>query len=181
MKPTRLILVVALLSAALVAGYPAYQAKSDRAEVALQAAIKTEMVNGDLNAAIEQYEKIIAALDTSRETVAKAMLRLGGCYEKLGLKEAQQIYRRLINDYSENKNEVSVARIRLASLERTLELNSENENVTESEGIRIKSIWKVPGTDFLGSISPDGRFHAYIYWAETASFRTTSLCKAGLR
>jgi Tol biopolymer transport system component len=120
MKPTRLLLVVALLSTALIAVYPAYQAKSDRAEVTLQAAIKKEMVDGDLKTAIEQYKKIIATRGTSRETVAKAMLRLGGCYEKLGSKEAQQIYRRLINDYSENKNEVSVARIRLISLERTL-------------------------------------------------------------
>jgi Tol biopolymer transport system component len=165
-KPTRLLLVVALLSTALIAGYPAYQAKSDRAEVALQAAIKTEMVDGDLKAAIEQYKKIIAIRGASRQTVAKAMLRLGGCYEKLGLKEAQQIYKRLINDYSENKYEVSVARIRLASLERTLAQKNEKENGTESEGIRIKSIWKVPGTDFLGSVSPDGRFHAYIYWGE---------------
>ena len=54
MKPTRLLLVFALLLTALIAGYPAYQARSERAEVALQAAIKTEMVNGDLNAAIEQ-------------------------------------------------------------------------------------------------------------------------------
>ncbi len=166
MKPTRFFLVIALLSTALIAGYPAYQANSNRAEVALQAAIKTELVNGDLNAAIEQYKKIIATRGTSRETVAKAMLRLGGCYEKLGLKEAQQIYTSLINDYSENKNEVSVARIRLASLERTLAQKDEKENVTESEGIRIKSIWKVPGTDYLGSVSPDGRFHAYIYWGE---------------
>ena len=54
MKPTRLFLVVALLSTALITGYPAYQAKSDRAEVALQAAIKKEMVDGDLKVAIDK-------------------------------------------------------------------------------------------------------------------------------
>jgi Tol biopolymer transport system component len=43
---------------------------------------------------------------------------------------------------------------------------NEKEKVSEPEGIRIKQIWKEPGTDFLGSVSPDGRFHAYIYWGE---------------
>ena len=45
---------------------------------------------------------------------------------------------------------------------------NKKENVTESEGIRIEPIWKEPGTDFIGSVSPDGRFHAFIYWGEGA-------------
>ena len=41
---------------------------------------------------------------------------------------------------------------------------SETENVAKSEGIRIRQIWKEPYTDYLGSISFDGRLHAYVYW-----------------
>jgi Tol biopolymer transport system component len=48
------------------------------------------------------------------------LLQLGICYEKLGSGQAQQAYRQLIKEYSENREEVSVARNRLAKLELTL-------------------------------------------------------------
>ena len=41
---------------------------------------------------------------------------------------------------------------------------NETENLAKSEGIRIRQIWKEPYTDYLGSISFDGRLHAYVYW-----------------
>jgi hypothetical protein len=42
---------------------------------------------GDLNAAIEQYKKIVALPGSSRTVAAQALIHLGQCYEKLG--EAQ--------------------------------------------------------------------------------------------
>ena len=78
--------------------------------------------------AIDLYQEIIKQYPGNRQVMAKALLHAGFCYEKLGLKEAQQVYQRVINDYSENKNEVSLARARLSSLERTLaDLQSETK------------------------------------------------------
>jgi Tol biopolymer transport system component len=38
------------------------------------------------------------------------------------------------------------------------------ENLKESEGIKIKQIWKEPYTDDLGTVSSDGRLRSYVYW-----------------
>ncbi len=85
-----LALLVGLLCAALFAGYLASQAKEDKADVALQAAIKTETVDGDLRGAIEQYKKIAALPGAGRATVATALLRMGQCHEKLGAADSQE-------------------------------------------------------------------------------------------
>ena len=60
MKPTKLVLLTGLLCATLFAGSLANQVKDNKADVALQAAIKTETVDGNLKGAIEQYKKIAA-------------------------------------------------------------------------------------------------------------------------
>jgi Tol biopolymer transport system component len=88
----------------------------DRAEVQLQAAIKKEVFDGDLKGAIEQYKKIVADHGGNRAVAAKALLRLGGCYEKLGRDEAQKTYQQLINDYPDQAAEVASARQKLAGL-----------------------------------------------------------------
>ncbi|MBP1778188.1 MAG: hypothetical protein H6Q86_4199, partial [candidate division NC10 bacterium] len=56
--------------------------KPGRADVALEAAAKKEMVDGDLKGAIEQYQKVIAEFSTTdRASAAKALVRMGQCYE----------------------------------------------------------------------------------------------------
>lgn len=84
--------------------------------VLLRAAIEKEEVDGDLSAAIEQYKRIIANNGNNRGVAAKALFRLGGCYEKLGQDEARKIYRRLIANYSDQTQEVALARQRLSLL-----------------------------------------------------------------
>jgi Tol biopolymer transport system component len=101
---------------------------------------------------------------------AKAQLHIGLCYEKLGLTEAQQAYRRVIADYPDHTDEVAVARERLNSLERELvELNrrptfrkiefaSEPRNgVLSPDGQKLAfssddAVWVVP---LQGNISAD--------------------------
>ena len=41
---------------------------------------------------------------------------------------------------------------------------NEKENVMEPEGIKIRQIWKEPYTDYLGTVTDDGRLRAYVYW-----------------
>ncbi|MBP1602624.1 MAG: hypothetical protein H6Q06_2775, partial [Acidobacteria bacterium] len=87
MKPATLFLLTGLLCMGPPAVYPVSQAKDDRAEVALQAAIKKEMVDGDLKGAIEQYKKI--AQSGNRAAAARALVRMGQCQERLGEAEAR--------------------------------------------------------------------------------------------
>jgi tetratricopeptide (TPR) repeat protein len=114
MKPATRFLLAALLCAALPAGFSANQAKDDRAEVALQAAIKKETIDGDLKGAIEQYQRI--AQSTNRAVAAKALLRMGQCHEKLGNAEARTAYQRLVRDFGDQAEIVAQAQVRLAAL-----------------------------------------------------------------
>ena len=119
MKPTKLVLLTWLLCAALSAGYLASQAKDNKAEVALQAAIKTETVDGDLKGAIEQYKKIAALPGAGRAVVATALLRMGQCHEKLGdadTQEARKAYEQVVREYADQAGIVAQARVRLAAL-----------------------------------------------------------------
>ena len=116
MKHAKLVLLTGLLCTALFAGYLASQAKDNKAEVALQAAIKTETVDGNLNSAIEQYKKIVALPGAGRATVATALLRMGQCHEKLGNAEARTAYERVVRDFADQAEIVAQARVRLAVL-----------------------------------------------------------------
>src|SRR5690349_18706522 len=68
-------------------------------DVALRAAMETETVRGDLKGAIEQYKRIAQGND--RASAAKALVRMGECYTKLGDAEARNIYQRVLREYSD--------------------------------------------------------------------------------
>jgi Tol biopolymer transport system component len=92
---------------------------SNQAEVQLQAAIKAEVFDGNLKAAIERYQRIIASFGNDRPVVAKALIRMGQCYEKLGdaqAKQARAAYERVVRDFADQAEIVAQARVRLAAL-----------------------------------------------------------------
>src|SRR5437899_10001557 len=84
--------------------------KKDEPELWLQQAMQTETVDGDLKSAVEQYKKVIARQGASREVVAKALVRLGQCYEKQGSAEARKQYDRVIREFSDQKEAVAADR-----------------------------------------------------------------------
>jgi hypothetical protein len=68
----------------------------DGEEIALQAGIKKETVDGDLPGAIQIYEKIVR-LGRSPLAIAKARLHIGACHEKLGdFQAAARVYEEII-------------------------------------------------------------------------------------
>jgi len=97
-----------------VRSVPGSQAKDDRAEVALQAAIKKEMVDGDLKGAIEQYKKI--AQSGNRAAAARALVRMGQCQERLGEAEARKAYEKVVREYADQAEAAAEARTRLVAL-----------------------------------------------------------------
>jgi len=90
--------------------------KNDQPELLLQNAIQTEMVGGNLKAAIEQYNKILAQKATPRPVAARALFQLGQCQEKLGQAEARKAYERLVKEYGDQVEVAAQARLRLAAL-----------------------------------------------------------------
>ena len=91
------------------------------AEHLYQSGIYKEEVEGELEKAIEVYERIIKDFPENESTAAKALYHIGMCYEKLGKQEAQKAYQRLIEEYPGQVQEVNLAKARLASLLKAVE------------------------------------------------------------
>ena len=94
--------------ASLAAGQPA-----ERVEVRLKAAMHQALVDGDLQAAIEQYADIVARAGGNRTVAAQALLQMGHAYEKLGSPEALRAYERVLRDYPDQVEAVAAAQTRL--------------------------------------------------------------------
>ncbi|MFZ0304400.1 MAG: hypothetical protein WAL75_17040 [Terracidiphilus sp.] len=84
------------------------------AGVQLEAGIEKEDVDGDLKSAMDIYQNIAADTSAPRDLRAKALLRLGGCEEKLG-RQAKQVYQQIVRDYADQPA-ATQARKRLAML-----------------------------------------------------------------
>ena len=116
--------VITVLAIALM--WPATGYAQQTAEELYQAGLYQEEAQGDLEGAIQLYRQLVENHSGNREVAARAQLRIGLCYEKLGLTEARQAYRSVIDDFPEQREEVATAQQRLASLAQELaELNRE--------------------------------------------------------
>jgi Tol biopolymer transport system component len=123
--------------------------------VQLRAAIEKEETAGDLEGAMALYRQIIAANGKNRVVTARAILRLAGCYEKLGQGEARKLYEQLVAEYSDQTQEVTQARTRLAAL---------TAGARARAGDSRLSIRRVPDLDMYAKPSPDGRYVAFVDW-----------------
>jgi Tol biopolymer transport system component len=154
MKPiSRIILALILTGGSLMllaSGVPE-QSPQDP-EVLFQRAVQLETIEGDLNAAIDLYRQVVENNGNHRSLAAKALLRLGGCYEKQGKEEARKTYQELISNYSDQQVEVKLARSRLAAL---------TSETAKDSGIMTRQVWSGPEVEFSGRPSPDGRYLSY--------------------
>ena len=126
--------------------------KSDQQELSLQKAIQTETVDGDLKSAIEQYKKIAQGRD--RAVAAKALVRMGECYEKLGDTEARKAYERVVRDFGDQKDLAETARTRLAALGRA-------GGIGHPPGVTLRKVWAIDRRQLTGSPTPDGRYFSF--------------------
>jgi len=125
-------------------------------EMKLEAAIHREIVAGDLPGAIGQYRSIVAEAGTPRPVSARAYLQIGLCQEKSGQREeAYDTYRRLVTEYGDQTEIVSVARTKLAAW-------SGPRNLKFEEGVtgKVPPGWFVPSlsrdADYLAELRRDG-------------------------
>lgn len=117
-----------------------------------QQALVMERAEGDVQGAIELYQRIARDFAADRPLAAKALVQMGLCYEKLGLAEARQTYQQVIDVFPEQQGEVAVARERLVILAQAL---AELEPAASFRKIRI------PSNPRNGVLSPDGAQLAY--------------------
>src|SRR5262245_43091475 len=106
--------LITKLGTLLLAASLAWTQAPDRNQMALQAAMKKETVDGDLKGAIEAYKKLAQGKDQA--IAAKALVRMGECYERLGDAEARKVYERVVREFGGQKDSVEAARARLAVL-----------------------------------------------------------------
>jgi Tol biopolymer transport system component len=143
----RLMLVLCLSALLLLPAVSADVQKGQQAQFLLEQATKKELIDGDLKGAIETYQKILSLEGVPRPVVARALLQLGQCYEKLGSTEARKAYERLVREFADQSEETEAARARLASLG------------AHDGTMRIRRIWAGRLDDLWGAApTRDGRY-----------------------
>src|SRR3990172_7340187 len=146
MKP----ILIGIVSAMLVMAALALGAqKPDDVERKLKAAMNTELVDGNLKAAIEQYKKV--AQRGIRPLAAQALVHMAECYQKLGDAEARKIYERVVREFADQKEAAATARTRLGG-----------NATTQNAGIVTRQVWSGPNVYIYGSVSPDGRYLSFV-------------------
>jgi Tol biopolymer transport system component len=136
-------------------------------------ALYVEEGQGDLQKAIGLYQDIVKRFPESREVAAKAQLHIGLCYEKLGLKEAEKAFQKVISDFPDQVEAVKTAREKL-----TLLPGARAALEKGAEEIRIRKVWdNALDSFFMGAPSPDGRYLTYVDWQNFANLGVRDLVK----
>ncbi len=124
-----------------------------------QEALYLEEAEGDLEKAIGLYKKILEQFPEEREVAVKAQLHIGLCYEKLGLKEAQNAFEKVVDNFPEQEEEVKIARQKLSRLLKAKAVIEDKE-----KELTMKKVFTVAPRDLVGTPSPDGRYLSTVDW-----------------
>ena len=149
------ILVAFMAAILMVVGF---QSSPDH-KVLFEKAKFTMETKGDLRGAIKLFNEIIEKYPDEREYAAKSQLYIGLCYEKLGLKEAQKAYQKVVDNYPEQTEAVKVAKEKLSVLLRAQTVVEKGD-----KEFKIRQVWSGPEVDVQGAPSPDGRYLSYVDW-----------------
>jgi Tol biopolymer transport system component len=126
-----------------------------------QKALRLERNEGKLMEAVTLYEKVVVESE-DKSLSAKAQLRIGLCYEKLGQKkveQAQQAFEKVITNYPNETETVQLARQKLSRLVQAKSVLQKGD-----EGLKFV---KIEADRLIGEnaeISPDGRYISFVDW-----------------
>jgi len=152
MNTVKLLVVVMVLGAAMIE--PARAQKSDGGRAMLEAAKQKETLEGNLPAAIRQYQAIVDKYkQTDRAVAADALVAMAACYQKQGDAQAKKILEMVVRDYAEQKEAAALAQARLGA-----------PTSTTRAGVVNVQLWRGPKVDTTGSVSRDGRYLSYVDW-----------------
>jgi len=124
-----------------------------------QKALAKERAEGNLEEAIVLYQKVVNE-SKDKSLAAKAQLRIGICYEKLGqkkAKQAQEAYQKVVDNYPDQTEPVKIAKEKLAQILMPQVVIEKGD--TE---LKIRRVWAPAGDAY--SISPNGRYLSLINW-----------------
>jgi Tol biopolymer transport system component len=150
--------LMGVLLAGLLAASLAVAQKNTQGEILMQAANHKQVVEGQLEDAIQIYKRIAQEHASDRALVAKALVQMGQCYEKLGKTEARNAYERVLREYSDQSEAADAARKRLFAL-------GESTAKSNGPGMTVRRVWAGNGYYyglFFGNPSPDGRFVSFV-------------------
>ena len=161
--------VLVCLSLALLlapASLPAQSPAPDPA-VLLERARHEAYIRGDFAAAIRTLQSLLDKHADRRPIAAGALVELGQLYESLGRAEARTAYRRVLSDYSDQRDATDLARARLAALTKAETATA----AAETGGLRLRKVWESP-EGFFYNVSPDGRYVAFQDWGRVSDSAT---------
>ena len=163
--------VIPLLGVVLLtAGYTSLLVAQtpDAAEIMFEAAKAMELIDGDLEAAIEQYQAIVTRHPDRRAIVAKALLGMASGYEKLGQVRAREVYERLVREYADQATVLALAQEGLSRL--TV------ESTPPSPALHAELLWaEAIGVSPQGGVSPDGSLVTYVDWLDDGNLAIRNL------
>lgn len=117
-----------------------------------QKGLAKERAEGDPRAAIKIYEQVVRENASDHRLAAQALIRLAECSEKLGNAESRKIYERVLREYGDQKEAVTMARERLGG-------NARPDRPTTTQigsGPKAGDLGK-----YAGGVSPDGRYLSF--------------------
>jgi Tol biopolymer transport system component len=155
MKPKFIMsVVIATIFALALSG-----AGQQTAQQLYKSGLYEEEVGGDLQKAIGIYQDLLKRFPDNREIAALAQLHIGLCHEKLGTKEAEKAFQKVIDNYPEQSEAVREAKEKLSLL-----LGSRSLMKTGDAEFKLRQVWADSGVDILGAVSPDGRYLSFVDW-----------------
>jgi Tol biopolymer transport system component len=147
--------LIAMATVGLLGALASAQGQAD-ADQLLQRARTKAVVEGKLDEAVKLYADIAARFKSDRPTVARAIIEMADCYEKLGHARARELYEQVVRDYGDQADEVIQARARLAVLTSTA------AGAARPAGPVMRRLSNNP--EFSGRPSADGRFFSRTDW-----------------
>jgi Tol biopolymer transport system component len=126
-----------------------------RAEDLFQQALRIERISGDLEGAIRIYQQVVDTGD--RALGARALIRIAESYEKLGQQGSKDAYARIIQEFSDQTEQVALARARLSAL-------SASAISPAATGPTARRLWSGGGVDASGGPTWDGRLLTFVDW-----------------
>ena len=110
-------IVVLAGALAVFASFAAPSVHAQTGNELFQQALVKEQAEGDLREAIRLYTRIVTDFLVDRPLVARALMRIGAAYDKLGDAAARTAYERIVAEYADQREALRVAQERLRVLD----------------------------------------------------------------
>jgi Tol biopolymer transport system component len=163
MQRTRLHIFVALVLTFIALAVTGAVAQQQNPRQLFERARMLDESNQNLTEAIKLYGQVVKQAQEQRALAARAQLRVGLLYERLGRKaEAQRAFQLVVSQYADQADVVRQAQAKLpTSVHAKSNTNATSKAAT---GPTVRQVWVGPDADGMGQPSPDGRFLSFVDW-----------------